>query len=172
MDTSEKTYCAWCGGLLQRTFVGGSYRLLCSECGKVSYENPITGVAGIILSPEGDILLGRRAKGETKEGKWCIPCGHVEYSEDIRQALIREMREETGFWVSPVSVYDVYSNFHEPSAHSTGVWFLTEVKGGFCRSGDDVSETAFFRGATLPELAFPTDMLVLRRLLQDNLLKE
>lgn len=45
----------------------------------------------------------------------------------------------------PVAVYAVYSNFHEKTAHSTGIWFLTRVCGGFCRGGDDVAEAAFFR---------------------------
>lgn len=172
MDTTGKTYCAWCGAPLSRLFRQGEYRLCCTSCGRITYENPITGVAGIILSPEGYILLGLRRKGETKEGKWCIPCGHVEYNEDIRHALVREMREETGFLVRPLAVYEVYSNFHEPAAHSTGTWFLTEVAGGFCRGGDDVAEAAFFSGSALPALAFETDVLVLKKLIKDQLLKE
>lgn len=172
MDSTGKLYCAWCGGTLERKLAQGEYRLCCQGCGRISYENPITGVAGIILSPAGEILLGRRAGGETMEGKWCIPCGHVEYNEDIRQALVREMWEETGFWVNPVSVYTAYSNFHEPQAHSTGIWFLTEICGGCCRSGDDISEVRFFTGGCLPELAFVTDRLVIERLRQENLLKE
>lgn len=172
MDTTGKTYCAWCGGVLRRTWTQGAYRLSCTSCGRITYENPITGAAGIILSPDRRILLGRRGRKETMGGKWCIPCGHVEYNEDVRQALVREMREETGFWVRPLSVYEVYSNFHEPAAHSTGVWFLTEVTGGFCRGGDDVSEAAFFQGRHLPPLAFATDALVIRRLMREGLLKE
>lgn len=172
MDTTGKAFCPWCGAPLSRVWTQGAYRLRCSRCGKISYENPTAGVAGIILSPDGRLLLGRRARGETREGKWCIPCGHVEYNEDIRQALVREMREETGFWVEPASVYDVYSNFHEPAAHTTGTWFLTRVRGGFCRGGDDVSEVRFFRASHLPTLAFETDRLVIRRLVKEHLLKE
>ncbi len=172
MDTTGKRYCAWCGAPLLRQWTQGEYRLCCNGCGRISYENPITGVAGIILSPEGEILLGRRARGETREGLWCIPCGHVEYNEDIRQALVREMREETGFWVEPLSVYEVYSNFHEPEAHTTGTWFLTRIAGGFCRSGDDVAEVRFFPGHGLPPLAFATDRLVIERLKKEHFLKE
>lgn len=171
MDETGKTHCAWCGGLLTRKLLQGEYRLFCETCGRISYENPITGVAGIILSPKGEILLGKRAKGETSAGWWCIPCGHVEYNEDIRQALVREMREETGFWIMPVAVYAVYSNFHEKTAHSTGIWFLTRVCGGFCRGGDDVAEAAFFSASQLPPLAFETDALVLEQLKRENMLK-
>lgn len=172
MDTTGKRFCAWCGGHLERMLVKGECRLRCRQCGKISYENPITGVAGIILSPEQRILLGRRAKGEFGENQWCIPCGHVEYNEDIRQALVREMKEETGFLIEPVSVYDVNSNFHEPAVHSTGIWFLVRVLGGYCLSGDDVAELAFFGATNLPDLAFETDLLVIRKLQGDHLLRE
>lgn len=164
MDTSGKTHCAWCGGKLERQYVQESWRLVCSCCGRITYENPTVGVAGILLSPEGKILLVRRAKGETKEGKWCIPCGHVEYNEDIRHALVREIREETGFLVEPVSVHTVYSNFHESAAHTVGTWFMVRIIGGFCESGDDASEAKFFPLSHLPELAFETDRIVLKTL--------
>lgn len=165
MDTSGKTYCAWCGGHLKRILVQGAYRLACGSCGRITYENPTTGVAGILLSPDQKILLVRRARGETREGKWCIPCGHVEYNENIRHALVRELREETGFLTVPVSLFTVYSNFHEPEAHTTGTWFLVRPIGGFCESGDDASEAAFFPLDNLPELAFETDRMVLDQLL-------
>lgn len=172
MDSTGKQYCAWCGGPLTRTFRQGCYRLYCEACGRISYENPITGVAGIILSPDRTLLLGRRSRGETREGKWCIPCGHVEYNEDVRQAVVREMREETGFWTEPVAVYDVNSNFHEPAAHSTGIWFLMRICGGYCSSGDDISEVRFFGMHSMPDLAFETDRLVIRNLQRDHMLKE
>lgn len=164
MDGTGKTRCAWCGGALSRIFTQGEWRLVCGDCGKISYENPTAGVAGIVLSPEGKILLVCRARGETAEGKWCVPCGHVEYNEDIRHALVREMREETGFLVEPVRVYDVFSNFHESAAHTVGTWFLCRVAGGFCESGDDASEARFFSLDSLPELAFETDRIILDHL--------
>lgn len=171
MHTSGKRFCAWCGGGLSRKPAQGALRLVCESCGRITYENPITGVAGIILSPEGKILLGLRGAKETKGGKWCIPCGHVEYNEDIRHALVREMREETGFLVRPLRVYETYSNFHEPQAHSTGVWFLAEVTAGYAKSGDDVAEVRFFSADELPPLAFDTDRPVLEKLIKEGHLR-
>lgn len=171
MDTTGKRFCAWCGAVLERRYGAGAFRLICTRCGKITFENPITGVAGIILSQDKRILLGRRGRGETMAGAFCIPCGHVEYDEDIRQALVREMREETGFLVTPERVYEVYSNFHEPAAHTTGTWFLCQVRGGTARAGDDVAEVGFFSYETLPPLAFSTDRLVLERLHREGLLR-
>ncbi|HAT57066.1 MAG TPA: ADP-ribose pyrophosphatase [Veillonellaceae bacterium] len=165
MDQTDRRYCPFCGHALARKAAGGQFRLVCLSCGKISYENPTTGVAGILFHPDGKgILLGRRKTGEIRGGQWCIPCGHVEYNEDIRQAIVREMREETGFLICPVRIYNVYSNFHEPGAHTTGLWFLTRAEGGLCQAGDDLSEVNFFLYDELPELAFPTDAMILEQL--------
>ena len=61
------------------------------------FRNPTAGVAVIILE-DGKILLGRRSRGRYK-GAWCIPCGHVEWGEDVRCAARREFLEETGLEV-------------------------------------------------------------------------
>lgn len=164
MDTSGKSHCAWCGEALSRRFVEGAWRLVCPSCGRITYENPTVGAAGILFAPDGRVLLVRRARGETREGHWCLPCGHIEYNEDIRHGLVRELREETGFLTEPVSVYTVYSNFHEPKAHTVGIWFLVRTVGGICQSGDDASEAEFFALDQLPQLAFETDRMVLQSL--------
>ena len=69
-------------------------RLTCSVCKYILYENPVVGVAVIVLNKDGRILLGKRS-GSYK-GLWCIPCGYVEYDEDVFDAAAREFKEETG----------------------------------------------------------------------------
>ncbi len=171
MDMTGKTRCAWCGEALARQMRDGIMRLVCTQCGRITYENPTVGVAAILFHPEREaILLGKRGLGETRGGDWCIPCGHTEYNEDIRQAIVREMREEIGFLIEPVCVYEAYSNFHEPAAHTVGIWFLGKVIGGICRSGDDVAQTGYFAYHELPRLAFPTDRIVLEKLHRDHLI--
>lgn len=168
MDQTDRKYCAFCGHSLTRKAADGQFRLVCPSCGKISYENPTTGVAGILFHPQGKgILLGRRGMKEVRGGQWCIPCGHVEYNEDIRQSIVREMREETGLLIRPVRIYDSYSNFHERGAHTVGIWFLTEAEGGLCRAGDDLAEVGFFPYDALPGLAFPTDAMILAELHRD-----
>lgn len=41
------------------------------------------------------IVMIRRKYG-TNKGKWCIPCGNIEVGEDVRTAVRREIKEETG----------------------------------------------------------------------------
>ena len=59
---------------------------------------PKVGVAGILLRPDGRVLLGRRTN---KPGfhQWAFPGGKVEFQETLKEALVREFLEETGISV-------------------------------------------------------------------------
>jgi len=55
---------------------------------------PIPSVGGIVVGPKG-VLLVRRDKDPDK-GKWSLPGGAIEIAERQEEALVREIREETG----------------------------------------------------------------------------
>jgi len=48
-----------------------------------------------------ETLLLKRAEGKRYQGKWEIPGGSLRFGESPREAAVRELREETGFVVSP-----------------------------------------------------------------------
>ncbi len=164
-------FCYKCGGKLQDVMRGNAKRLQCTQCGTVSYENPIVGVAGIILDQQGHILMVRRAQGIDYAGLWCIPCGYVEYEEDVRDGVMREVKEETGLDILPGEVFAVHSNFHNPRQHTVGIWFCCTVTGGIPAAGDDADEVGWFSANNIPSLAFPTDRLVLKKLIENNIMK-
>ena len=115
------------------------------------------------------MLLGRRARGQYR-GSWCIPCGYVDWGEEVREAAQRELLEETGLRVEVGPVYAVHSNFHNPESLTVGIWFRGSVIGGTLRAGDDLDVVDYFPLDALPEpLAFPTDLLVLDQLRQELL---
>jgi ADP-ribose pyrophosphatase YjhB (NUDIX family) len=143
---------------------GGRMRPHCEGCGYIQWRNPVVGVAAVIFDPadESRILMVRRAT--SYRGLWCLPCGYVEYDEEIRDALRREIAEETGLDVQVHEVVAVHSNFHNPDKQSVGVWFRAVPVGGTLQAGDDVDEIGFFPPSAPPALAFPTDAEVLRDL--------
>jgi ADP-ribose pyrophosphatase YjhB (NUDIX family) len=62
------------------------------------------GVSAIIVTGEG-LLLQRRGDN----GLWGLPGGSVEPGESVADAVVREVREETGLEVRPVRLIGVYS---------------------------------------------------------------
>lgn len=159
-------FCPMCGGKLSYKNHHGMYRLTCTSCTYIFYENPIVGVACIVMDDKNRILLGRRAGGKYK-GLWCIPCGYVEYEEDVHEAAIREFKEETNLDIQLIRVYSVNSNFHDPKKHTVGVWFLARITGGALKAGDDLDAAEYFELNNLPPLAFPTDHIVINQLRKD-----
>ena len=159
-------YCPRCGAELGFAHRGGRERLVCRVCHFVFYQNPNVGVAAIIVV-NGAVLLTQRG-GSVARGKWELPGGFVEYNEDIRDALVREIREKTGLTIEVGRVFDARSNFFEhPASHSVGVWFLARRISGTLRAGDDAIDARFFPLDELPpdeEIAFPTDRAVLAAL--------
>lgn len=161
----EFRFCPLCGSSLDRAERGGRMRPVCPGCGFIHYRNPTVGVAVILRDDAGRILLGRRSPDSSYPGQWCIPCGHVEWDEDVRAAAIREFAEETGLTVRLGEVAAVHSNFHNPGQHTVGIWFFAQSATGTPTAGDDLDSVGFFPGGAPPEpLAFPTDRLVLTKL--------
>lgn len=161
-------YCPKCGGKLEARSLAQQDKPQCVTCQFVFYQSPIVGVAAIVLKDE-KILLGRR--NHSDQGLWCIPCGYVEWKEDVEEACKREFKEETGLDIVLSKVYAVHSNFHNPKQHTVGIWYLAQVTGGQAVASDDLDEMAFFSYEKLPPLAFPTDRKVLDELVRDGLLR-
>jgi 8-oxo-dGTP diphosphatase len=158
-------YCPFCQTKLQPFSEGERLRLICPACGWIHYRNPTVGVAVILLRDPPDenkppvILLGeRRSTG------WCIPCGHVEWDEAVEQAARREFKEETGLEVELAGIYAVLSNFHDPQHQTVGIWYAGHQTGGQLIAGGDLLRVEFFPLDRLPDLIFPTDREVTRRL--------
>ncbi len=159
-------FCPLCATELVQAQRGGVMRPICPACGFVHYRNPTVGVAVVFLRGD-QILLGRRSQTSSYPGAWCIPCGHVEWDEDVRLAARREFKEETGLDVQIGDVVAVHSNSHNPQQHTVGIWFYGTRLDGELRAGDDLAQVAFFPITAPPQpLAFPTDRLVLAQLAQ------
>ena len=69
-----------------------------------------------VIIREDRILLSRLSAAVTKEELWTLPGGGLDHGEDPRDAVVREVREETGLDAEVGETARVYS------AHLPGVW--------------------------------------------------
>lgn len=103
-------------------------------------SSPIAGVAAVVLSGDG-VLLTLRGN-EPSKGRWGLPGGVVELGETVEDALIREVKEETGVLIEPrrlLSVFDsiVRDEDHKVRYHYVLCEYLCSVVGGALRASSD-----------------------------------
>jgi 8-oxo-dGTP diphosphatase len=105
---------------------------------------PIVGVGAVIWNENRELVLIRRGK-PPRENQWSIPGGHVEWGESVRDALLREIREETGLSVEIAGLIDVVDlltrhDDGEVSRHYVLVDFAARRTSGELRAGSDAAE--------------------------------
>ena len=102
------------------------------------------GVGGVVLIG-GRVVLIRRGK-EPLRGRWVIPGGTVELGETLQEALVREMREETGLVVRPREIVLVFDRIHregpEVEYHYVIIDYACDYVSGELRAGSDADEVA------------------------------
>jgi len=159
-------FCPCCGLALQRRTRGGLPRPTCPSCGFVFFANMGVGAAVVILDPAGRVLMVQRGPRHFGAGLWCLPCGYVEWDEDVQTAAAREALEEAGVEVEVGQVVHIATNRHEPGRPTVGIWFAARMvdPNAVPQGGDDAVAAAWFDPAEPPPLAFPTDGPVLARL--------
>ena len=78
----------------------------------------------VLLWRAGHVLLLRRAGDVYASGQLCLPSGHLERGESIRQAAAREAFEETGIPLDPAALRHVLSiHQRNPGTCDTRVGF-------------------------------------------------
>jgi 8-oxo-dGTP diphosphatase len=88
-------FCPLCGRECVLKPDNGTLRMTCVNCGHVQYHNPSPAVS-ILIVDNLKFLLCRRSVNQFQGGKWCLPCGFIEFNEDYLSAAVREVKEETG----------------------------------------------------------------------------
>lgn len=97
-------------------------------------RHPISGASIVPLMPDGRIVLVKRRDTD----QWSLPGGVIDWGEEIRTTVHREIEEETGLRVVHIRrLVGVFSNpFRDPRFHSVCVLVEADVDGQF-----DVQDT-------------------------------
>lgn len=153
-------HCPRCAADLERRVPPGDdeERLLCPACGLVLYENPAPTAGAIVEDGQGRIMLVRRAIDPFR-GKWDVPGGFIRPGEDGKDAVRRELEEETGVEVIVgVAVEVIADSYGADGAPTLNIFYLARIVGGTPAPASDVSEIAWFGPDDLPpesRIAFP-----------------
>ena len=73
-----------------------------------------------LLLRDDEVLLTRMSERTRIPGRWTLPGGGIDHGEDPREALVREVYEETGLHISAGVVADVHSS-HFTGPRSDGL---------------------------------------------------
>jgi 8-oxo-dGTP diphosphatase len=116
-------------------------------------------VAAIITPDDGkgDIILLTKRSVPPFMGQWCLPGGHIDDYETAEEAVVREVREETGLlFAAPVFLHYFNELFPEYHFHAVALAFFGRGIGSTELMEEEVEEIAWFpldEALTLP-LAF------------------
>jgi 8-oxo-dGTP diphosphatase len=82
-----------------------------------------------------------KRKNPPYKGSWALPGGFVEYGETVEEAVIREVKEETGIIIEITGLLGVYSDpARDPRGHLITVCFLASKIEGELKADTDASE--------------------------------
>jgi 8-oxo-dGTP diphosphatase len=119
------------------------------------YRNPSLAVDAVVIK-KGKILLVRR-KNEPYRGMLALPGGFVEYGEKTEEAVLRELKEETGMKGRIKRLVGVFSDpKRDPRGHVVSIAYLVEAEDEDkdIKAGDDAEACEWVKIEDLKELAF------------------
>lgn len=119
--------------------------------GEAGYATPKIDVRGAAFR-DGKLLMVREA---VDDGRWTLPGGWADVNESPADAVVKEMREESGFEVRAVKLVAVWDSRRQGHAttHPFHVWklfFVCEITGGEARESLETTGVAFFSEDALP----------------------
>ena len=104
---------------------------------------PILSVGAVVFRGD-NVLLIRRGRPPF-QGHWSIPGGKVEHGEAMRDAVLREIAEETGVIARVLGLIDAFEALPErPEApHFALIDFACEYVSGEVAAADDAMDAEF-----------------------------
>lgn len=124
-----------------------------SFAAQTGYATPKVDVRGVVLKDR-QILLVR----ESSDGLWTLPGGWADVNDSPSEAVVREVREESGFVTRAarlIALFDRSKHAHQPPSpfHVYKLFIACELLGGSAQPSSETSEVGFFDPNHLPPLS-------------------
>ncbi len=121
----------------------------------------VPSVVAVVEDDDGRILMIHK----TDNDLWALPGGGHDIGEFIRETVVREVREETGFEVEVTNIVGTYTNPNHVMAYDDGevrqqfsIAFSAKLVGGALRASDESREVAWVAPADLDMLEIHPSM--------------
>lgn len=131
--------------------------VVCPHCGR--YDNRGISVDAVVVH-KNEILLIKRGV-EPDKGKWGTPGGYVGWDESAEEAVVRELKEETGLVAKSLRFLTVSSSPKRHPKQVITIAYVVEVEQPNAKKGDDADDVRWFPLSTLPcPLAFDHEQTI------------
>ncbi|EYT78615.1 NUDIX hydrolase [Streptomyces sp. Tu 6176] len=162
VNSVPDSHCSGCGAPYGERISG--WPRTCPACGAVAYRNPLPVAVALqpVYDPKGTALVVITRTIDPARGGRALPGGYVDDREDWRQALVRELKEETGIDAAArdVRLADAMS---APDGHLLLFGMLPERPAEGLPESAATDETSGWHLLRRPEeLAFPLHTLAAR----------
>ena len=128
-------------------------RLVCPDCGFVSYENPKV-VVGSIATRDDRVLMCRRAI-HPRKGFWTLPAGYLELNETSTAGAMREAWEEA---LATIEIRGLLAVYNIPRISQVQLIYLADLVSPDIAPGPESTEVGLFAWDNIPweAIAFPS----------------
>jgi ADP-ribose pyrophosphatase YjhB (NUDIX family) len=115
----------------------------------------VPSVTAAIEDAQGRILLVHK----TDNDLWALPGGGHDIGESVRDTVVREVKEETGYDVDVTDIVGTYTNPNHVMAYDDGevrqqfsICFAARLIGGELRTSSESKEVAWVPPERIPDL--------------------
>lgn len=128
-------------------------RMVCDDCGFISYENPKLIAGAVVLHGE-QVLLCKRAIYPRK-GYWTLPAGFMEMGETPPEGAAREAWEEAR---AKIEVHDLLAVYTVKRISQIHMFYRAVLPEPVFEPGPESTDVALYNWEDIPwdELAFPS----------------
>jgi len=128
-------------------------RILDLFSGEVGYATPKVDVRGVVFREDCILLVKERA-----DGLWTLPEGRADVNESPKEAVVREVEEESGYRTRATKLLAVFDRAKHPHTppfpyHIWKLFMRCELVGGDAATSHETDDIEFYPENALPDLS-------------------